>query len=232
MRCCTIYLASNGCIRCTLNTEYYIGSSTALKAIRGHFHRCYLSTLFHSVFKYIRVFSPLIASTHITISNILHSVISSACYSCTTQSKGFLCSTWVSVFLCTMVCPRSCSRWSILQLVFYIPSCSTWCQRTFHINSRSCYPCTYLHIRVGRRTYINVNTRIVIYIHYINRCYRASYYPTAVTHYYIVISSACSCSNRSIAILVAAHSSTSSGAAHSILIPLVAKCAITCSNHL
>ena len=232
MRCCTIYLASNGCIRCTLNTEYYIGSSTALKAIRGHFHRCYLSTLFHSVFKYIRVFSPLIASTHITISNILHSVISSACYSCTTQSKGFLYSTWVSVFLCTMVCPRSCSGWSILQLVFYIPSCSTWCQRTFHINSRSRYPCTYLHIRVSRRTYINVNTRIVIYIYHINRYYRTSYCTTSAAHHYIVISCTYNSSRWCITILVSAHSCTSSGTVRCILIPLVAKCAITCSNHL
>ena len=232
MRRCTIYLASNGCIRCTLNTEYYIGSSTALKAIRGCFHRCYLSALFHSVFKYIRVFSTFISTTHITISNILHSVISSACYSCTTQSKGFLYSTWVSVFLCTMVCPRSCSGWSILQLVFYIPSCSTWCQRTFHINSRSCYPCTYLHIRVGRRTYINVNTRIVIYIYHINRYYRTSYCTTSAAHHYIVISCTYNSSRWCITILVSAHSCTSSGTVRCILIPLVAKCAITCSNHL
>ena len=232
MRRCTVYLASNSCIRCTLNTEYYIGSSTALKAIRGCFHRCYLSALFHSVFKYIRVFSTFISTTHITISNILHSVISSACYSCTTQSKGFLYSTWVSVFLCTMVCPRSCSGWSILQLVFYIPSCSTWCQRTFHINSRSCYPCTYLHIRVGRRTYINVNTRIVIYIYHINRYYRTSYCTTSAAHHYIVISCTYNSSRWCITILVSAHSCTSSGTVRCILIPLVAKCAITCSNHL
>ena len=132
-----------------------------------------------------------------------------------------------------MVCPRSCSSCSILQLVvFHITSCSSCYQRCFCLYSRCCSPCTDLFIRISCWAYTNVNTSIVICIHYINRCYRASYYPTAVTHYYIVISSACSCSNRSIAILVAAHSSTSSGAAHSIFIPLVAKCAITCSSYL